>query len=184
MTPALAQEKFYSEEDYYKLPENVRSELIDGRFYDMSSPSRLHQEILMFISNKILNFINAKSGSCKVYPAPVAVKLFQNSTTIVERVISVICDQNKLTEKGCSGAPDWVIEIISPSNPGHDYVRKLNLSAAAGVREYWSVDPLTKEGSIYHLQEQNFRADVYTFQDRISSDIFKDLQIDFSELEV
>ena len=184
MTPALAQEKVYSEEDYYKLPENVRSELIDGRFYDMSSPSRLHQKILMFISKKIAYFIDSKNGSCEVYPAPFAVKLFQNSKTIVEPDISVICDQNKLTEKGCSGAPDWVIEIISPGNPGHDYVRKLNLYADAGVREYWIVDPLTKEVSIYHLQEQNFRADVYTFQDRISSDIFKDLQIDLSELEV
>ena len=82
MTPALAQEKVYSEEDYYKLPENVRSELIDGRFYDMSSPSRLHQKILMFISKKIAYFIDSKNGSCEVYHAPFAVKLFQNSKTI------------------------------------------------------------------------------------------------------
>ena len=127
MSPALAQTKFYNEDDYYNLPDDTRAELIDGQFYNMSAPSRVHQEILMFLSNKIVNHINSKNGSCKVYPAPFAVKLFQDADTIVEPDISVICDTGKLTERGCTGAPDWIIEIISPGNPGHDYVRKLNL---------------------------------------------------------
>lgn len=184
MAPALAQERFYTEEDYYSLPENVRSELIDGQFYDMSAPSRIHQEILMFLSKKIANYIDSHSGSCKVYPAPFAVKLFQDNKTIVEPDISVICDQNKLTEKGCSGAPDWIIEIISPGNPSHDYVRKLNLYADAGVDEYWIVDPLTKDVYVYSLREQNFRAVAYTFQDSVPSGIFDGFSINFTELEL
>ena len=184
MTPALAQERFYTEEDYYSLPENVRSELIDGQFYDMSAPSRIHQEILMFLSKKIANYIDSHNGSCKVYPAPFAVKLFQDNKTIVEPDISVICDQNKLTEKGCSGAPDWIIEIISPGNPSHDYVRKLNLYADAGVDEYWIVDPLVKDVYVYSLREQNFRAVAYTFQDSVPSGIFDGFSINFTELEL
>lgn len=184
MASVLAQTKFYNEDDYYNLSEDVRMELINGQFYNMSAPSRAHQEILMFLSNKIVNFINSQNGLCKVYPAPFAVRLFQDTKTIVEPDISIICDHNKLTDKGCNGAPDWIIEIISPSNPGHDYVMKLNLYADAGVQEYWIVDPLTKVISVYHLKEQNFRATSYTFQDRIKSSIFNDLDIDFTELQL
>ncbi len=162
MSPALAQTKFYNEDDYYNLPDDTKAELIDGQFYNMSAPSRAHQEILMFLSNKIVNHINSKNGSCKVCPAPFAVKL---------------------TERGCTGAPDWIIEIISSGNPGHDYVRKLNLYADAGVGEYWIVDPLTKEISVYHLKEQNFRATSYTFQESITPGLFN-LYIDFTELEL
>ena len=184
MTPALEQERFYTEEDYCSLPENVRSELIDGQFYDMSAPSRIHQKILMFLSKKIANYIDSNNGSCEVYPAPFAVKLFQDNKTIVEPDISVICDQNKLTEKGCSGAPDWIIEIISSGNPSHDYVRKLSLYADAGVDEYWIVDPLIKDVYVYSLREQNFRAVAYTFQDSVPSGIFDGFSINFTELEL
>jgi len=182
MAPALAETKTCTEDDYYNLPDDVRAELVDGQFYYMSAPSRIHQEILMFLSNKIVNFINSENGSCKVYPAPFAVKLFKDAKTIVEPDISVICDQNKLTDTGCSGAPEWIIEIISPNNPGNDYVRKLNLYADAGVCEYWIVDPLTKVISVYHLKEQNLRATAYTFQDNIQPGLFSGLHINFKEL--
>lgn len=184
MAMALAQEKLYTEEDYYNLSEDVRAELIDGRFYGMSAPSRIHQEILLFLLKKIANFIDLHNGSCKVYPAPFAVKLFEGSSTIVEPDISVICDVGKLTDKGCSGAPDWIIEIVSPHNPGHDYVRKLNLYADAGVGEYWIADPLAESVSVYHLKEQNYRATAYTFQDHVSSGLFPGLDIDFAELRL
>lgn len=175
--------KSCTETDYYNLPENVRAELINGQFYNQAAPSRMHQEILMYLSKQIANFIDQHGGSCKVYPAPFAVKLFRNNKTVVEPDISVICDRDKLTDQGCSGAPDWIIEIISPSNPGHDYVRKLNLYADAGVKEYWIADPLSETISVYWLKEHNFRASVYTFSDRIQSVLFSDLQIDFSEID-
>jgi len=179
----LAQLKFYTEDDYYELPENVRAELIDGQFYDMAAPSRIHQEILNALNNTIYNYIRLKKGSCKIYPAPFAVKLFNDRKTIVEPDISVICDPNKLTDRGCSGAPDWIVEITSPSNPGSDYVRKLNLYMDAGVREYWIINPEKKQVLVYFL-ESGYEATAYTFQDTIKVNIFDDLYINFVELDL
>ncbi len=176
--------RHYTEEDYDNLPEDVRAELIDGQFYYMSAPGRIHQTILSELHIAIGTYIKSKGGSCRVYPAPFAVKLFEDRDTVVEPDISVICDRDKLTDKGCSGAPDWIIEIISPSNPGHDYIRKLNLYADAGVREYWIVDPTVKEVAVYHLEKGTFRAEAYTFQDRIAVNIYDDFQIDFQKLDL
>ncbi len=180
----ISQSMIYRENDYYSLPENVRAELIDGRFYDMSAPSRVHQEIVHFLDKKIGVYIDSKKGSCKVYPAPFAVKLFQKKETIVEPDISIICDHGKLTDKGCTGAPDWIIEVISPANPGHDYIRKLNLYAEAGVREYWIADPRTLKIFVYYLEQQDFQVGTYTFKDRIKVNIYDDLWIDFRELDL
>lgn len=174
----------YTEDDYYSLPKDVRAELVDGQFYDMASPSRRHQEILNAINNEIYNYLKSKKGPCKVYPAPFAVKLFDDKKNIVEPDISVICDPDKLTDKGCSGAPDWIIEIISPSNAGHDYVRKLNLYMDAGVREYWIIDPDRQKTIVYWLNEVQFKTEVYTFEDRIKVSIYDDFWIDFGELEI
>lgn len=173
-----------TEDDYNRLPETERAELIEGQFYDLAAPSRIHQEILMELSAVIRNYIKSKKGLCKVCPAPFAVKLFADRTTIVEPDISVICKPDKLTEKGCSGAPDWIIEIVSPRNPGHDYVKKRNLYMDAGVREYWIVDPLEKTVLVYHLFESRFIVRTYTFHDKIKAEIFDDLWIDFKEFEL
>ena len=179
---ALAQQRLYTEEDYYRLPENMRAELIDGQFYSQAAPSRTHQRILSDLHITIGQYIRSKGGSCEVYPAPFAVKLFEDDKTIVEPDISVICDPNKLTDKGCTGAPDWIIEIVSPGNPAHDYVRKLNLYLDAGVREYWIVDPMQGNIYVYHLVEEQFKMTSYTFQDEIKAGIYDDLCIDFKEL--
>ena len=184
MSEALAHANIYTEEDYYNLPENVRAELIDGQIYYMSAPSRIHQKILMFLSKTIANYIDSKDGSCEVYPAPFAVKLFEDDDkTVVEPDISVICDPNKLTDRGCTGAPDWIVEIVSPSTSSHDYIRKLNLYAKAGVKEYWIIDPRTEKVFVYHLDQADVNADSYTFQDKIKVNIYDDLWIGFAELE-
>lgn len=183
MSEALAPANNYTEEDYYNTPENVRAELIDGQFYYMASPSRVHQEILMELSGTIRDYIKSKKGSCKVYPAPFAVKLFENDNkTVVEPDISVICDPNKLTDRGCTGAPDWIIEIISPSTSSHDYVRKLNLYMDAGVKEYWIVDPIEQKIFVYFLEEDKFKVKSHTFQDKLKANIYEDLWIDFAGL--
>ena len=183
MSEALAPKTLFSEEDYYNLPENVRAELINGKFYYMSAPSRIHQQILGFLFHAIYHYFSAKNGPCQVYPAPFTVKLFQdNDQTIVEPDISVICDPKKLTDKGCTGAPDWIIEIISPTNSSNDYVRKLNLYMDAGVKEYWIVDPISSQIFVYHLEQTDFKADCYSFQDKIKVHFYKDLWIDFAEL--
>ena len=178
-----AQSKTYTEEDYYNLPEDVRAELIDGQIYYMSAPNRIHQEILMFLSKMIANYIDSKKGTCKVYPAPFAVKLFENNDkTIVEPDISVICDPKKLTDRGCTGAPDWITEIVSPGNSSHDYVRKLNLYMDAGVKEYWIVNPTNHSVYVYFLEADKFQTTAYTLQDKIKVNIYDDLWIDFTEL--
>ena len=182
---ALAQVKIHTEDDYYNLPEDARAELINGQFYDMSAPSRKHQEISAELLIVIRQYIKSKSGFCKAYAGPFAVKLFEDdATTIVEPDISVICDCSKLTDKGCTGAPDWIIEIISPGNPIHDYIRKLNLYADAGVREYWIVDPRIEKVFVYYLEQADFQIGTYTFNDKIKANIYDDLWIDFRELDL
>ena len=171
----------FTEKDYYTLPDDMRAELIDGKFYDMASPNRIHQEIISFFIKKIGNYIDSGKGSCKIYPAPFAVKLFNDRRTIVEPDISVICDPDKLTDKGCSGAPDWIVEVVSPCNAVHDYVRKLNLYVKAGVREYWIVNPLEKEVAVYFFEQSPFPVS-YTFEDKIKVNIYDPLWIDLKDL--
>lgn len=121
----------------------MRSALIDDQIFYQAAPSRMHQRILSKLHQRKANYIDTKGGLCEVYPAPFAVKLHKDrKTTIVEPDISVICDRDKLTDKGCTGAPDWIIEIVSPGNSSHDYIRKLNLYADSGDREYWIVNPM------------------------------------------
>jgi len=180
----IRQELTYTETDYYNLPEDVRAELIDGQIYYMAAPSRMHQKILHFLDKTIGNYIDSKDGSCEVYPAPFAVKLFNDKKNIVEPDISVICDRDKLTDKGCTGAPDWIIEIISPSTSSHDYVFKLNKYMAAGVREYWIVDPSEQCIFVYHFEKDKFKVKSYTFQDKIKVNIYEDLYIDFKEISM
>lgn len=182
---AFAQAKRYTEEDYYNLPEDIRAELIEGNLiYNQAAPSRIHQTILGELYTVIHNHIKSKGGICRVYPAPFAVKLRENGNTIVEPDISVICDRSKLTERGCTGAPDWIIEIVSTGNPSHDYIFKLNLYADAGVREYWIVDPARQSVFVYYLEQGSFHVEAYTFHDRIKANIYGDLYIDFAELEI
>ena len=177
----LTQTKFYTEEDYYRLPEDIRAELIEGNLiYNQAAPSRIHQTILSELHTIINNYIKAKNGNCRIYPAPFAVRLKKDRNTIVEPDLSIICDRSKLTDRGCTGAPDWIIEIISPSTSSHDYVLKLNLYADAGVREYWIVDPLKESIFVYYLEQEHFKAEAYTFRDRIKVNIYEDLFIDFA----
>lgn len=182
MSHALADPQIFNEDDYYVLPENVRAELINGQFYDLAAPSRMHQRILGELYTAINVHIRSKKGGCEVYPAPFAVKLFEDDKTIVEPDISVICDPDKLTDRGCKGAPDWIVEILSPSNPSHDHVLKLHLYMDAGVREYWIVDPMQETVYVYHLVKERFKATTYTFQDRIKVGIYDDLWIGLKEL--
>ena len=182
MSEALARTNIYTEEDYYNLPENVRAELIDGQIYYMAAPSRIHQRILMEVSATIRNYLRSKDGPCEVYPAPFAVKLFEDDNrTVVEPDISVICDPNKLTDRGCTGAPDWIVEIVSPSNSGQDYIRKLQLYAEAGVREYWIVDPAKKCTTVYRFEE-DVAPIIFPFDRDIVVGIYGDLSVNIAEL--
>lgn len=165
--------------DIEALPEGQRAELIDGQMYMMTSPSLNHQKILMWLSVEIYNFIKAHKGKCEVLPAPFGVFIKKDDRNYFEPDISVICDQDKLDQKGCHGAPDWVIEIVSPSSRRMDYMRKLPVYKKAGVREYWIVDYDKQMISVYLLQDTD-EAKVYHWGDKIKTTIYPDLEIDFS----
>lgn len=108
----LISEKQYTIEDIYQLPDGQRAELINGQMYLMDPPNRVHQELVGELYRVISNYIHSKNGSCKPYIAPFAVFLNADDKNYVEPDISVICDRNKLDDGGCSGAPDWMIEIV------------------------------------------------------------------------
>ena len=132
--------KGYTIADIEALPEGERAELIDGELFRMDAPLRIHQKLLAKIFYKIMSYIEKNNGKCEVYPAPFAVCIKKDDYNYVEPDISVICDRDKLDRKGCQGAPDWVIEILSPSSVKMDCERKVKLYRETGVREYWIVD--------------------------------------------
>lgn len=172
----LAQEKTYTIDDIYALPEGQRAELIDGRIYNMAPPNTMHQRILMNLSGEIREHIKKHAGDCEVFPAPFAVFLSQDDRNYVEPDISVICDKDKINDKGCSGAPDWIIEIISPSTERVDYGIKLFKYRTAGVREYWIVNPITRTVNVFDF-EHDEKTKQYSFDDIIPVCIYRDLNI-------
>ena len=146
MAFAQRQEKYYNFNDFLRWGMSENTELIDGTPYMMAPPSRRHQRILFALARQIADFLEDKP--CEIYVAPFAVRLFEKKNdrpedvdTLVEPDISVICDSDKLDDYGCKGAPDFIIEILSPSSKSHDRIVKYNLYQKAGVREYWIVDP-------------------------------------------
>lgn len=178
--PALAQEKSYTINDIYALPDGERAELIDGQIYMMAPPSRKHQTIARELFSSINSYIKSKSGSCEPFFAPFAVFLNKDDANYVEPDISVICDKSKLTDKGCLGAPDWIIEIVSPSSKRMDYFTKLFKYCTSGVREYWIVDPDKKRITVYDFESEDTQD--YTFSDSVKASIFDNLYINFSDI--
>ncbi len=170
---ALPKEETYTYVDYLAWDENERIELLYGAPVLMAPPSRRHQEILTELTRQLANFLEGKK--CRIYPAPFGVRLFEREgdgpedvDTVVEPDLSLICDHSKLDDQGCKGAPDMVIEILSPSTQRHDRLTKLNLYQRAGVREYWIVNPEDKTVQVMLLEEGVYRvADVRTAQDII-----------------
>lgn len=192
MPTNAVENKIYTYEDYLKFADDEVVEIIDGRIFAMApAPSRMHQELITEILYELNSYIKSNNGSCKVYPAPFDVVLknvdedIKHSRNIVQPDISVICDKNKLTDKGCTGSPDMIVEVISPFNPGNDYIKKLSLYQEYKVKEYWIVNPIEKNILVYTLQDNGYAAPkIYTFNDKIKVNIFKDLEIDFKSFDV
>lgn len=178
---SLPKERTYTSEDYWNLPEGERAELIDGKLYAMAPPSFTHQRLIAQLVKTIGNYIDSQNGQCEIIPAPFAVNLDANDEDWVEPDISVICDKSKLTDRGCSGAPDFIIEIVSPSSQKHDYAVKNALYSQAGVREYWIVDPAKERTTIYWYEEDAAPI-IVPFTQSIQVGIYKDLNITVSEL--
>lgn len=173
--------KGYTTADIEALPDGERAELIDGEMFMMASPTWKHQEILVNLLFEIEGYIRKNKGKCRVLPAPFGVYIKNDDRNFVEPDISVICDEEKRAEKGCLGAPDWVIEIVSPSSKKMDYIRKTALYQEAGVREYWIVDPQKETVTVYK-REQWETPVCHTFSEQIKAGIYEDLYIDFSTI--
>ena len=139
MDGAISAERYHTYEEWLELDGGERTELLDGVIYMLAEPSSNHQAVLMELSRQLANFLLGKP--CRVYPAPFGVRLYDNKDTVFQPDISVICDPSKITKRGCVGAPDFIIEILSSSTSRYDRFVKFNEYQRAGVREYWIVDP-------------------------------------------
>lgn len=180
--PALQpQHQITSLEQYEALPEDVRAEVFDGQIYYMASPSQIHQSILLELSTLINSYVKSRKGDCKVFPAPFDVKLSDHPFTIVQPDIMIVCDKDKLDENRCNGAPDFIIEIVSPGNPSDDYIRKAYYYKNYGVREYWIVDPKRRMVTVNYFERDIINV-VYSFDATIKVNIYDDLYIDFSDI--
>ncbi|MDR2047928.1 MAG: Uma2 family endonuclease [Treponema sp.] len=163
MTIPSESRKKYTCADVLEWDESVRAEIINGELFMMAPPLTQHQRILMKLSVKLYAFLDNKP--CEVFPAPFGVRLFPkddlSDDTLVEPDITVVCDPDKIDDRGCNGAPDLIIEILSPSNKRHDMLRKFNLYLDAGVKEYWIVDPEQESIQVHVLQKDRYTTAVY-----------------------
>ncbi len=167
--------EFHTIEDIYTLPDGLRAELIEGRIYYMAPPNTRHQKIVSDLHYQIKDFIRKNNGECEVFPAPFAVFLNRDDTNYVEPDLTVICDEKKITDKGCNGAPDWVIEIVSPSSRAMDYFTKLFKYRASGVREYWIVDPIKEMVMAYRFEKETMEQ--YSFGEDVPVGIYEGFSI-------
>ena len=180
--PALQpQPELITSEQYESLPEHRRAEVFDGILYDMASPSQTHQTILLELSSLLNSYVKQKQGECRVFPAPFDVKLSVNPLTIVQPDIMIVCDKGKLDGTCCNGAPDFIIEIVSPGNPEDDYIRKLYYYKKYGVREYWIVDPIRKLIIVNDFEHMLLTVQ-YDFYSTIKVHIYDDLYINFADI--
>lgn len=164
----------YTIKDIYALPDGQRAELIDGNIYMMAPPTTRHQRIVGALYTQIYNYLKGNRGKCEVIPSPFAVFL-NDEKNYVEPDISVICDPDKIDDDGCHGAPDWIVEIVSPGSRRMDYMIKLFKYRSAGVREYWIVDPEKNRIIVYNFADDTMAE--YAFGDAVKAGIYADLEI-------
>lgn len=180
-------------EDYYALPEDQRVELIDGVFYDMAAPNTLHQAIAGQIYTRFDNYVRSKKGKCMPLISPIDVQLDRDNKTMVQPDVIILCDRGKFVKGIIYGAPDLVVEVLSPSTARRDQSLKLGKYIRAGVKEYWMVDPKRHKIVVYRLDTEcesegtytlsDYDVALYSFEDEVSVHIWKDeCQINFKEI--
>lgn len=174
----------YTVDDYYVLSEDERLELIDGVLYNMSSPTAIHQVIAGKVYYKLENYIMGKKGPCIPIISPIDVQLDCDEKTILQPDVIIVCDRDKLKKGIVYGAPDFVVEVLSPSTRKRDKNLKLNKYICAGVREYWIVDPEKKNIVVYAEDGQgDYDIFVYTFENEVPVRIFnEECKINFKEI--
>lgn len=174
--------------DYLTWPDDERCELIDGQTYAMSpAPGTAHQEVLLKLASKIQAFMG--KGPCQVFVAPFDVRLAEadedtrSCSNVLQPDISVICDPDKLDEKGCIGAPDWVIEILSPSTSSKDQIKKRYLYEKHGVKEFWLIHPTERTATLYYLKGASYALKgIYDDTATLKSHEFKGFSVRFKEI--
>jgi Uma2 family endonuclease len=174
----------YADYKSWELKRGERFELIYGEAYAMAAPNTAHQLIAMTLAGEFYAFLKGKP--CKVIPAPFDVRLFyaedESDDTVVQPALVVVCDSEKLGPEGCRGAPDMVVEILSPSNTAVEMSLKLGLYLEAGVKEYWLVDPDNKLLYAYRLDGSRYNAQLYRQADAAESPTLPGLAISLSAL--
>ena len=187
--PIEQEQKLYTYKDYLKLPDDQRYEIIDGILYMAPSPSTQHQRV----SRKLLVLIDnhLKGKECEVFNSPYDVLLTNNNEDkendikiVVQPDIFVVCDESKITKNNCVGSPDFIIEIVSPSMPSRDYVKKLYLYEKHKVKEYWIVNYIRNEVTVFKLNEDGDYdvPEIYKDDVNVKVGIFEDLIIDLKEI--
>ncbi len=184
-------ENLFTYTDYLSWPQDERWEIINGVAYNMTpAPSRQHQDISRELMITIGNFLKGKH--CKLYSAPFDVLLTSNKnlnnneiTTVVQPDLVVICDSSKLDTRGCIGAPDLVVEILSRESASRDMKTKLSLYEQSGVTEYWIISPFEQIVWVYLLDKNTnryTRPEIYSDTDTIQSSVLKGLEISINQI--
>jgi len=174
--------------DYLQWPEERRCEIIDGQIYDMTpAPGTAHQEVSANLMYEFCGFF--KNKPCKVFAAPFDVRLAEKKenrnscSNVVQPDISIICDQKKIDEKGCAGAPDLVVEILSASTASKDQVKKRRLYERHGVKEYWLIHPIERYAHIYALKDGAYELiGVFDDEATLESQLFTGLAVKMTEI--
>lgn len=178
----------YTYADYLKWDFEERLELIRGRIFKMSGPNRKHQTISLRLTLKISSFLQ---NNCQLYVAPFDVRLPVKNrkkdhevTTVVQPDLCVICDESKLDERGCCGAPDLMVEILSPGNTRKEMRIKLKLYEESGVKEYWIISQVKENVKVYVLNETGKYTEAKKFDrgDRIASSTIQGLEFDTDDM--
>jgi Uma2 family endonuclease len=174
----------YADYKAWELDPGERYEIIGGEAYAMSAPNDFHQAIVAELSRQFGNFLHGKP--CKVRPSPYDVRLFfeedESDDTVVQPDLSVICDEQKRGPEGGRGAPDLIVEVLSPSNSSEEYVRKFNLYLEAGVREYWVVAPKSKTVQVFVLEDDAYKGTVYNSSATVSSKALAGLSVTLTDV--
>jgi Uma2 family endonuclease len=161
----------YTVEDYYAIPDEIRVELIDGCIYDMAAPHGIHQGIAGEFFAQIHNFIRNNKGSCIPFMSPIDVQLDCDDKTMVQPDVIILCDRDKFKKGKIFGAPDFVLEVISPSTSRRDYYKKLAKYEGAGVREYWIMDPYKKQIAVFFFEEDIY-ARIYDLSEPVPVSLY------------
>ena len=179
--PAIPEDRIYTMEDIKALPEGQRAELVDGRIYMMAPPKPDHERMIFQISRRIGNHIEEKNLPCEVLTSNVGVFLFEDDSTYLLPDLKVICDDSKMGDDGYHGAPEFIIEVLSPATKSRDMLQKLHWYWEAGVKEYWMID-IPKRLVYRHVFKPDYEHDIRSFDDDIAVSICPGFSLNLGQM--